>query len=210
MSAGRWGPVLVVGGSRLFSAWRRRRLEQMRLSAYRVEFDRGASRFVEIVWYLFEALVFSTSLPGSGWRVAALRVFGARLGEGIVIKPRVRVKFPWRLTVESYSWIGEAAWIDNLAAVVIGGDSCVSQDVYLCTGNHDWAAPGFDLKVGEIKIGNRCWIGARSVVGPGAVIEDGVVVSLGSVVTGRLEAWGIYSGNPVERRRQRKLRSADS
>ena len=37
----------------------------------------------------------------------------------VVIKQRVNVKYPWKLEVGDFSWIGEDVWIDNLATVKI-------------------------------------------------------------------------------------------
>ena len=87
------------------------------------DFDRGASRAKELVWLVVSALTVAGPLPGSGWRAALLRAFGAEIGPGVVLKPGLRVKFPWRLTIGDNSWIGESAWIDNLDEVRIGRDN---------------------------------------------------------------------------------------
>ena len=115
------------------------------LSAFRSSLDRGRPWLVEAAWMCVQALLFGTWLPGSRWRVWLLRLFGSRVGRGVAIKPRVRVKFPWKLSVGDHSWIGECAWIDNLCDVAIGSNCCVSQGAYLCTGNHDWSDPAFAL-----------------------------------------------------------------
>ncbi|MBK8284628.1 MAG: colanic acid biosynthesis acetyltransferase WcaF [Ahniella sp.] len=155
-------------------------------------FDRGRSRLVEILWAVLQESLFATGLPGSRWRAGLLRMFGAEVGAGVVIKPRVRVKFPWRLHVGDHSWIGEAAWIDNLAEIRIGSHTCISQGVYLCTGNHDWSVAGFDLRVAPILIGSGCWVGAFCLVAPGSRITDGSVLSLGVAWSGASEENTIY------------------
>ena len=85
-------------------------------------------------------------LPSSSLRALLLRCFRASIGEGVVIKPGVRIKYPWRLRAGNNCWLGENCWIDNLATVTLGDDVCISQGAYLCTGNHDWSdsAFGFD------------------------------------------------------------------
>jgi putative colanic acid biosynthesis acetyltransferase WcaF len=160
-------------------------------------FDRGASRWREALWLAVSGLLFSTWLPGSKWRAALLRLFGARIGRGVVIKPRVQVKFPWRLSIGEHCWIGERVWIDNLAAVSIGDHVCISQGTYICTGSHDWASESFDLIVRPIAICAKAWIGAKSLVAPGCEVGEGAVLTLGSVATGCLEPWMIYSGSPA-------------
>ena len=175
------------------------------LGRYRTDFDRGRPRWVEAAWMLVEALFVRSWVPGSAHRRALLTLFGARLGSGVVVKPGVRVKFPWRLAVGDNAWLGEDVWIDNLAEVTIGDNACLSQGAYLCTGSHDWSAPGFDLVVKPIVVGAGAWVGARAVVGPGVVVGEGAVLALGSTATRALEPWGVYAGVPAERRRERGI-----
>ena len=104
-------------------------------------------------------------------------------GRGVVVKPGARIKFPWRLSIGDHSWIGEDAWIDNLAPVAIGADCCLSQGAYLCTGSHDWSRPSFDLLTKPIVVHDGAWIAARAVVGPGVTVGEGAVLCLGSTAT---------------------------
>jgi len=160
------------------------------------EFDRGAPRWKEAVWLMFSQLVAS-GLPGSGWRIALLRRFGAEIGEGVVIKPGVLVKFPWRLHVGDHSWLGERVWFDTLADIRIGKNCCISQGAYLCTGNHDWSRDSFDLMTQDIVLEDRVWVAARTSVGPGLTLREGAVLTMGSVATRDLAAWTIHSGVPA-------------
>lgn len=170
----------------------------MRLDRYdNSSFQRGRSRWIEAAWMLVQAALVSSPLPGSRHRVALLRLFGAKIGEGVVVKPRVHIKFPWRLELGDHCWIGEAVWIDNLARVSIGSHTCVSQASYFCTGNHDYSSERFDLRTEPIVIGDQAWVCARSTIGPGVVVESGAVLGLGSVATKRLKAWTIYRGCPA-------------
>src|SRR4051812_37327854 len=121
-------------------------------------FNRGRPWLFEACWLIVRSICFSHLVPSSKVRVLALSLFGATIGAGVVIKPGVKVKFPWRLSIGEHSWIGEDVWIDNLGSVDIGSNSCVSQGVYICTGNHDWKSPGFDLIVNSVKIGDHSWI----------------------------------------------------
>jgi putative colanic acid biosynthesis acetyltransferase WcaF len=123
---------------------------------------------------------------------------GARIGDGVRIKPGVKVKFPWRLVVGEFVWLGENCWIDNVASVTIDSHTCISQDVYICTGNHDWSSPTFALKDTPIHIGEGCWIAARAMVGPGVTLGRGAVLCLGSVTGRSLEPMTIYAGNPAQ------------
>lgn len=183
----------------------------MRLDTYdNREYTRGRPKWIEVLWIIAQYLFISSALPGSAHRRLILRLFGAHIGNGVAIKPRVRVKFPWRLSVGANSWIGEDVWIDNLANIEIGAHCCISQSTYLCTGSHDWTKPGFDLIVRPIKIGDQSWIAARSVIGPGVVVGEGVVLSLASVATDDLAPWSIYSGTPAAHVKARRISPANT
>src|SRR5262249_42902381 len=98
--------------------------------------DRGRAPWVEALWLIVSTLLVDSSVPGSRHRVFLLRMFGASIGRRVAFKPRVRIKFPWRLEIGDDTWIGESVWIDNLAKVEIGSHCCISQGAYICTGSH--------------------------------------------------------------------------
>ncbi|NCF64286.1 MAG: colanic acid biosynthesis acetyltransferase WcaF [Gammaproteobacteria bacterium] len=161
------------------------------------DFERGKPAWVEAIWRLVDGILLNSWLPGSGWRVWILRRFGARIGTGVVVKPYVKVKFPWRLKIGDHSWIGERVWIDNLAEVEIGSHCCLSQGAFLCTGNHRWDKDSFDLATLPIVLGDHCWIGAMARVAPGVTCGAGSVLSMDSFATADLEDWHIHAGNPA-------------
>jgi putative colanic acid biosynthesis acetyltransferase WcaF len=158
----------------------------------------GRSTVVRALWFFAGTPIVRTAvLPFSGLKRAVLRAFGARVGRGVVIKPGVKVKYPWLLEVGDHVWIGEDCWIDNLAMVSLGSNSCISQGVYLCTGNHDWSDPSFGLITKSIRIGTGSWLAARTVVGPGVTVGNCAVTAAGSVVTKDVPAHEIHGGNPA-------------
>lgn len=170
----------------------------MRLDKYDGSgFDRGSVGAAEIIWFGLSGLLFSSSLPGSKWRVFLLRVFGATVGKGVVIKPSVRIKFPWRLKIGNYSWIGESVWIDNLDQVTIGSHCCISQGAYFCTGSHNWKKEKFDLITKPICLDDEVWVGAMTRIGPGVSFGRGSVLVLGSTATSALAPFTIASGLPA-------------
>lgn len=170
------------------------------------ELDRGAPRLVEALWYFAgQPLVRSYLITSSAFRRWLLRAFGASIGRGVYIKPGLRVKFPWYLEVGEYSWLGEDLWIDNLAQVTIGAHACVSQGVYLCTGNHDWSSPNMKLFRRQITCERGSWVGAKSVICPGVTVGEGAVVGAGSVVSKDVPPFQIHAGNPARFVRRRVL-----
>src|SRR5690606_27570566 len=96
--------------------------QQTDLSAYNnSSYNPGAGFFKRSLWYFCNALFFKSSLfPFYAFKSGLLRLFGARVGKKVVIKPGVNIKYPWFLTIGDHCWIGENVWIDNLTAVIIG------------------------------------------------------------------------------------------
>ena len=157
-----------------------------------------------VLWYVVSLVVFESGLPWpSPLKRFWLRALGAKLGKGIVLKPRLRIKYPWNLTIGDHSWIGEGVWIDNLDHVHIGHHCCVSQGAYLLCGNHDYTRPTFDLITRPIILEDGSWAGAKSILGPGAVLGKEAVLSAGSVGLGALAAGKVHQGNPAQPIRDR-------
>ena len=139
----------------------------------------------------------------NGLKVAILKLFGSKIGKGVIIKPGVNIKYPWLLTIGDYSWIGEDVWIDNLAQVTIGLNCCISQGALLLCGNHNFRSETFDLIVKPITIEDGAWVGAKSVVCPGVTVKEDAIITVGSVATKSLDAATIYQGNPAVSKRKR-------
>lgn len=158
------------------------------------------------LWLFIGDVLVQSFLPFSGMRVWLLRAFGAKVGSGVVIKPGVRVKYPWFLQVGDDTWIGEDCWIDNLTTVQIGSNVCLSQGCYLCTGNHDWSDPAFGLRIAPVTCMDGSWAGAKSVLAPGAILGIGAVAAAGAVITGVVPDYEIYAGNPARFTRARVLK----
>ena len=175
------------------------------------DFDRGASRFKEALWLLVSCLFFAPAAPwSSAFRVFWLRVFGARIGRGVVIKPQVKITFPWKLTLGDHVWLGEECWLLNLEKIIIADNVCLSQRAFLCTGNHNYKSPTFDLIVKPIQVEAGAWIGAGAFVGPGVTVGNHAVLAAGSVATDDLQPYGIYRGNPAVLVKQRVITDAKS
>ena len=167
----------------------------------------GRSVLVRILWYFVNAFFFQNPFnPSSYFKIFFLRLFGAVIGTGVLIKPNINIKYPWNLEIGNYSWVGENAWLDSLAPIKIGNNACISQGAYLCTGNHDWTDPAFGLIVKPIIIEDGAWVGARASVHPGVTVASHSIITAGSVITKDTEPYMIYSGNPAVKVKERKIR----
>lgn len=164
----------------------------------------GASGIKRSIWFFVNALFFLNPLnPVSGIKVRLLRLFGAKVGKNVMIKPNINIKYPWKLSIGNNVWIGEKVWIDNLAPVSIGDNVCISQGAMLLTGSHNYKVMAFDLITGSISLEEGVWIGAKTVVCPGVTCYSHSILTVGSVATKDLEAFQIYQGNPAEIKRTR-------
>lgn len=159
-----------------------------------------------LLWYVVSAIIFNSYLfPFSGLKVGILKIFGSKIGSGVIIKPKVNIKYPWKLQIGNDCWIGEKVWIDNLAEVKLGNNVCLSQGAMLLCGNHDYSKSFFDLIVGEITLEDGVWIGAKSMVGPGVTCQSHSVLSAMSFASKNLDAYAIYAGNPAQKIKERVI-----
>lgn len=148
------------------------------------------------LWALFELVFITNPLQiSSRLRVRVLRRFGAEIAEGVILRPRLRVKFPWKLSIGPRSWIGEGVWIHNQDRLYIGGDVVVSQESFLTTGTHAYRSD-MALSTKPIVIEDGAWITSRCVVLAGSRIGRSAVVLPNTVVRGKVPEAAIF-GTPA-------------
>jgi putative colanic acid biosynthesis acetyltransferase WcaF len=172
---------------------------------------RGRPSWFVQLWWLFDAL-FVRPAPQVlySWRRFALRLFGAKVGHRVLIRPGVRVTFPWKLAIGDHCWIGDNATLYNIEKITIGEHSVISQDAYLCTGSHDYCKISFPLIASPINVESECWIAARAFIGPGVTIGHGAIVGTSAVVLSNIEPAEIVAGVPARTVGIRKQRNIGS
>jgi len=172
--------------------------EKVDLSKFNNRWYKPGNFGKRLFWY-FASLCFLKS--GFPWpnslKIIVFKIFGAKLGKNINIKPCINIKYPWFLEIGNNVWLGENCWIDNLGKITIGDNVCISQGAMLLTGNHNYKKASFDLIVKEIVLKEGVWIGAKSIVCPGVTMGSHSILSVGSVLTKDAEAYCIYQGNPA-------------
>jgi putative colanic acid biosynthesis acetyltransferase WcaF len=182
-------------------------MHKTHLSTYsNYPFHPGGNAFKRLVWFYLNAFFFKTSLiPSSRFKVSLLRLFGAKIGKNVTIKPCVNIKYPWFLTIGDETWIGENVWIDCLVAVNIGANVCLSQGAILLTGSHDYKKTSFNLITKELTLEDGVWIAAGAIVNPGVTAASHSVLTSGSVATQNLLPYAVYQGNPAIKTRERNI-----
>lgn len=141
----------------------------------------GKPAIVVGMWILVEWLFVTNSLQlSSRIRATALRMFGARIGKGVILRPRLRVKFPWNLEIGDDCWIGEGVWIHNQDKVVVGHDVCISQETFITTGSHDFRKD-MALITKPVVIEPGVWICSRAIVTMGVTIGQSALIGAGQI-----------------------------
>lgn len=166
---------------------------------------RGRPAWLVQLWWLVQDTLFRWSPQFLyGWRRFLLRLFGARVGKGVLIRPTVRVTYPWKVTIGDYTWIGDDVVLYSLGEIEIGAHTVISQRAYICTGSHDFTKTTFDIYALPIRIGNQVWLATDVFVAPGVTIGDGAVVGARSTVLHDLPPGMVCFGSPAKPVRARK------
>jgi putative colanic acid biosynthesis acetyltransferase WcaF len=165
---------------------------------YKTTIKIGAPKSKQILWYFINLLFLKNPyFPLSSVKVHLLKAFGAKVGNGVIIKPSVSIKYPWKLSVGDNSWIGEEVWIDNLSEIFIGSNVTISQGALLLTGSHDHTKEAFDFISNTITLEEGTWIGAKAVVYGGVTCKSHSILGILSVAERDLMPYTIYKGNPA-------------
>jgi putative colanic acid biosynthesis acetyltransferase WcaF len=159
---------------------------------------RGRSALVVQLWWLVQDWLLRPSPQFMyGWRRFWWRLFGARIGAGVIIRPTARATYPWKVTVGDRSWIGDHAELYSLGCIEIGSDAVISQNAYLCAGTHDYTKIDFPLIAKPIRIADQAWLATGCFIAPGITIGRGAIIGAHSVVLQDMPAATICAGNPA-------------
>ncbi|MEC7173585.1 MAG: WcaF family extracellular polysaccharide biosynthesis acetyltransferase [Bacteroidota bacterium] len=164
----------------------------------------GRNAIIRSFWYLINLIFFRSCLITNSFiKKKLLKLFGAKIGANLVLKPNVNIKYPWNLEIGNNVWIGESVWLDSLNKITIDDNVCISQGAFLLCGSHDYKKESFDLITKPIYLEEGTWICAKAIVSPGVRCKSHSVLSLGSIATRDLEKYTIYQGNPAKPVRNR-------
>lgn len=160
---------------------------------------RGKSGWYVQLWWIVQSVLFRTSPQFMyGWRRFLLRLFGAKIGKNVILRPTMRTQFPWKVSIGDHSWIGDDVVLYSLGEIHIGKNVVISQKSYLCTGNHDYTDPTFPIYAEPIHIKNQCWLATDVYVAPGVTVGTGTVVGARSSVFKNLPPGKLCIGCPAK------------
>lgn len=143
--------------------------------------DRGRSVMVRCLWLAVSGTVLMRWWFPNRARIAVLRAFGAVIGDGCIVRHRVRIELPWFLELGDHTWVGEGVWIIDKAPVRIGSHVCISQGAVLCAASHDPRRPDFPEVDRPVTIADGAWVALGATVLSGVTVGTNAVVRAGEV-----------------------------
>ncbi len=130
------------------------------------------------------------------------------IGEHSVIDSFVKVKPAGGmgdLVIGAWSVINSGCVLYTGNGIRIGNQVAIASNCTLAPVNHayhDRSRPireqGFLASKGGIVIEDDVWIGANCVLLDGAVLEQGCVIAAGSIVRGKVPAYSVNAGQPLQ------------
>lgn len=160
---------------------------------------RGRSKITTQLWWIVQSTLFSWSPQVLyGWRRFLLRLFGAKIGKGVLIRSTAKITYPWNVEIGDYSWIGEDNVLYSLGKITIGKHVALAHKVYLNTGGHDYKQKSFDIFAEPVNIGDECWLTNDVYIAPGVSLSKGTIVAArSSVLKSIYEEGKICAGTPA-------------
>ena len=160
---------------------------------------RGKNAFTVQLWWLIHTLFFKTSPQVFyGWRRFLLRLFGAKIGKDVIIRPSASITYPWKVIIGDYSWIGDDVVLYSLGEIEIGNNVVISQKSYICGASHNYLKNDFPIFAKKVTIEHECWLATDVFVAPGVTIGKGTVVGSRSSVYKNLPENKICMGSPAK------------
>ncbi|MGB5963403.1 MAG: hormogonium polysaccharide biosynthesis acetyltransferase HpsU [Coleofasciculaceae cyanobacterium] len=170
------------------------------------KYDRGRPGWLVLLWWLVQAIAFPLSLHTfNNFRCWLLRLFGAKIGTGVIIRPTARFTYPWKVEIGDYSWIGDDVVFYSLDLIKLGSHCVISQECYLCTGSHNIQDSAFALITAPITIGNGVWVATDCFIAPGICIGANAVIGAKSSVFKNIPAQQVCWGTPAQPHYQRQV-----
>jgi putative colanic acid biosynthesis acetyltransferase WcaF len=170
-------------------------------------FDRGKPTWFIMLWWFVQAIVFPISPHNTHFiRCGLLRLFGAKIGKSVIIRPTARFTYPWKVKIGDYSWVGDDVVFYSVDRIEVGCHCVISQKSYLCTGSHDLQDIAFQFLSAPIAIGNGTWIATDCFIAPGVKIGSNSVIGARSSVFGNISEATVAWGSPCRDRYSRQMK----
>ena len=127
------------------------------------------------------------------------------MGKNVVLHKGVKILMSRNsnLVMKNRSWVSYYTIIiaSTNAKIVIGENTMIGGHCMIVSADHDirnkMSLRDSGHVIGDIIIGDNCWIGANSVITKGVTIGDGAIIGAGSIVTKDIPPMSIAVGAPA-------------
>ena len=150
-----------------------------------------------VIFHFINDFFFSMIPVTSRVRVSLLRLCGAKIGNHVLFKQRIRIHFPWNLEIGDNCWIGEEVIFINHEKIYVGSNVCISQRAMICSSGHDYRSASLEYMHNPITIRDGAWVCLGALVLPGVTIGECSVVSAGEVVRKSLPDFSMLVGGEI-------------
>ena len=162
-------------------------------------FDRGRPAAVVMLWHTISRTLYRLPIHNAhGFRAALLRLFGAKVGQGVMLRPTSEVTYPWKVVIGDNTWLDDEVVLYSLGEITIGSNCVLSRRTFISTGNHRADDPAFGLVVKPCVIEDGVWLQADCFVGQGLTIGRNTLVRARSSVFRSVPPSSVCEGTPAK------------
>ncbi len=137
-------------------------------------------------------------VPSHVVRNSFYRLAGIKIGKGSTIHMWANFFDPGNIEIGSDTIIGDHAFLDGRAKLVIGNHVDIASGVMIYNSEHDLDSVEFKARTETVEISDYVFVGPRVTILPGVKVGNGAVVAAGAVVTKDVPDFAIVGGVPAK------------
>lgn len=145
-------------------------------------------------------------VPSHTFRKVFYMLAGVKIGKGSVIHMWANFFEPSGIIIGDDTIIGDHAFLDGRAPLVIGNHVDIASSVMIYNSEHDLESETFSARTQPVEVGDYVFVGPRVIILPGVKIGKGAVIAAGAVVAKDVPELAIVGGVPAKVIGERKNR----
>lgn len=159
----------------------------------------------------FELMVLRwvSHIPSHTFRKIIYLLAGVRMGRGSVIHMWANFFDPTGVTIGKDTIIGDHAFLDGRAPLIIGDHVDIASSVMVYNSEHDLESADFKARTEAVEIGDFVFVGPRVTILPGVKVGKGAVIAASAVVVKDVPEFTIVGGVPAAKIGERKNKNPD-
>lgn len=137
-------------------------------------------------------------IPFHSIRRFIYKLAGIKIGNGSTIHMWTNFFQPKNIEVGEDTIIGDHAFLDGRAKLIIGNHVDIASQVLIYNSEHDLTSEQFKATEESVEIGDYVFVGPRVTILPGVKIGKGAVLAAGAVITKNVPNYSIVGGVPAK------------